>query len=198
MKLIALAMLSCLLTGCIFTKDHVDIEYKPLVTSERIIGAENIVVTVNINDVRFKENIDCKINDYGMEMTDIMANNGLAEFFKNVITSELEQRGFVIAPGGIILNIELCKFFNYFKSELFNLKAESETILSVVLKEKNGRIVYYKTIIGFGEEHVSFIIRGNDVSLVLEKSLHDALQKLMNDPDFMLALLSMGGEANRH
>ena len=66
MKFIALITLSCLLTGCAFTRDYVGIEYKPCSTPQRIVGAENVEVAVNVNDLRVKENVGCKINGYGM------------------------------------------------------------------------------------------------------------------------------------
>jgi uncharacterized lipoprotein len=165
MKFIALIMLSCLLTGCAFTRDYVGIEYKPYFMPQRIVGAENVEVSVNVNDVRVKENIGYKVNGYGMEMANIMANNDVAEVFKNAIICELQQRGFVITYDGSNLNIELCKFFNDFKPGLFSGS-------------------------GFGKEEPCFLAGGKNASLALERSLYHAVQKLMNDPDFILALLA--------
>lgn len=189
MKFIALIMLSCLLTGCAFTRDYVGIEYKPYSMPQRIVGAENVEVSVNVNEVRVKENIGYKVNGYGMEMANIMANNDVAEVFKNAIIWELQQRGFIITYDGSNLNIELCKFFNDFKPGLFSGSAKSETFLNIILK-KNGMVVYAKTISGFGKEETCFLAGGKNASLALERSLYHAVQKLMNDPDFILALLA--------
>lgn len=190
MKFIALIMFSCLLTSCALTRDYVGVEYKSYSTPQRIAGAENIEVAVNVTDLRVKESIGCKINGYGMEMANIMANNDVAEVFKNAVTWELQQRGFVISYEGSHLNIELCKFFNDYKPGFFSASANSETVLNVILKKKDGMIIYSKTILGFGEEETCFLTGGNNASLALEKSLYHAVQRLMNDPDFIWALLT--------
>ncbi len=189
MKFIPLVILSTLLTGCAFTRDYVDIEYKPNCTPQEILGAENVEVAVHIDDVRFKENIGCKINGYGIEMANIMASNDLSEVFKNAIIWELEQRGFVITCGGNHLDVELIKFFNNFKPIYFGARADSETILNVTLRNENGVMVYSKTIFGFGEEEICFLAGGNNARLALERSLYQAIQKLMKDPGFIGALL---------
>lgn len=190
MRFILFIILSGLLTGCAITRDYVDIEYTPCFVPQKIAGAENVEIAVNVNDIRGKENIGCKINGYGMEMANIMANNDLAELFKNAITFELFQRGFVISCDGSNLNIELCKFFNNFKLGLFSGSADSETVLNVVLRKKNGVIAFSKTIFGFGREETCFVAGGKNASLALEKSLYHAVQNLVNDPDFISVLLS--------
>ena len=78
-RYIALMMMPCLLTSCALTRDYVDIQYKPTSTPETVAGAENVEVAVNVKDVRVKQNIGCKINGYGMEMANIVANNDVAE-----------------------------------------------------------------------------------------------------------------------
>lgn len=183
-------MLSCFLTGCALTRDYVEIEYKPCSTPQTIVGSENVEVAVNVNDLRVKENVGCKMNGSGMEMANIMATNDVAESFKNAIIWELQQRGFVISNDGSNLNIELCKFFNDYKPGFFTASANSEAVLNVTLRKKDGVIVYSKTIFGFGEEETCFITGGHNASLALEKSLQHAVQRLMNDPDFIRALLT--------
>lgn len=190
MKFIALIILSCLLTSCALTRDYVDVEYKPYSVPQRVAGAENVEVAVHMNDLRVKENVGCKINSYGIEMANIMANNDVAEVFKNAVIWELQQRGFVIAYEGSNLNIELCKFFNDYKPGFFSASANSEAVLNVILRKKDGMIVYSKTILGFGEEETCFLTGGNNASLALERSLYHAVQRLMNDPDFIWALLT--------
>ena len=163
MKFIALIMLSCLLTGCAFTRDYVGIEYKPYSMPQRIVGAENVEVSVNVNEVRVKENIGYKVNGYGMEMANIMANNDVAEVFKNAIIWELQQRGFIITYDGSNLNIELCKFFNDFKPGLFSGSANSETVLNVILKKKRHGCLR--------QNHFRFWERGNLFSCRREKCI---------------------------
>jgi uncharacterized lipoprotein YajG len=183
-------MLSFFLSGCAFTRDYVDIEYTPRSTPQRIVAAENVEVAVNVNDVRVKEYVGRKTNGYGMEAANIMINNDVADVFKNAIIWELEQRGFVIGDCGSNLNIEICKFFNDYKLGPMCSNANSETVLHVILRDKSGTIVYSKTIIGLGEEEACFLTGGKNASRALEGSLHNAIKKLMNDCNFISALLA--------
>lgn len=189
-KYIALMMLPCLLTSCAFTRDFADIQYRPNLIPQRMVGAENIAVSVDVQDMRVKKNVGCKLNGYGIEMAKILPKNDVAEVFKNAIVFELQERGFVISEDGINLNIEIYKFFNDFKPGFFSVgAANSETFLNVTLR-KGSMIAYSKTIFGFGEEETCFLTSGTNASLALEKSLHHAVQRLMDDPDFISSLLN--------
>lgn len=190
LRLITLVVLSCSLTSCALTRDYVAIQYKPTSCPQRIMGAESVGVAVTVNDTRGKENVGCKINGYGIEMANIMPTHDIAETFKNAVSWELQQRGFVMASRGNDLNIQLCKFFNDYKPGFFSATAGSETVLNVTLKKKNGVIAYSKTILGFGAEETCFLASGSNATLALERSLYQAVQKLMNDPDFIFALMN--------
>lgn len=190
MKIIALIILSTLFTSCALMRDHVAIGYKPCCTPQTLVGAENIVVAVNVNDCRVKNNLGCKSTNLDVEMANIMAKNDVAQVFKDAVIWELQQRGFVVANGGSYLSIELCKFFNDFKEGFFSASANSETVLNVSLRNKDGALLYAKTIFGFGGEETCFVVGGNNASLALERSLQNAIQRLMNDPDFIWALLA--------
>lgn len=190
MKWISLLLLSCVLTGCAFTKDYVEVSYQPSCAPQRIRGAETIEVTVHVNDTRTKENVGCKINGYGIEAASIIANNDLVEVVRNAITWELEERGFVIAYGGHKLSIELCKLYNDFKPGWFCAKADAETVFNIVLKNKEGTVVYAKTIMGLGKEETCFFASGKNANLALQQSLRAAIQKLMNDREFIQALFT--------
>jgi uncharacterized lipoprotein YajG len=190
-KLITVFMLACLLTSCAFRSQYIENEYHPNTISEEIIGAENIRVAVNVNDVRIKDNVG--FIGWNQEYKDfmILTNSNLCTVFKDAIESELEQRGFAITAGGNNLDIEIYKFFNHFVITGFiSGKAGSETILHAVLKNANGNILYSKTIYELGEEHSCYLSNGANACLALNKSLTYAVQKLMDDPDFITALLT--------
>lgn len=80
-------------------------------------------------------------------------------------------------------------FFNDFKPGIFSATANAETILNITLRKRSGAVTYSKTIFGFGEEQSCFITGGKNASLALEKSLFHAVQRLMDDTDFLRALL---------
>ena len=190
MNYIALIMISCLLTSCVLTRDYVGIQYKPYYAAQRICGAENVEVSVTVCDYRAKNNIGYKCNSYGMEMANIMPANDVSEVFKNAIIWEMINRGFVISNDGSRLNVEICKFYNDYKIGFFSAVARADTVLNVTLRKRDCTMVYSKAIFGFGEETSCFLTTGNNASLALERALHYAVQRLMNDPDFIMALLS--------
>jgi len=184
MKFIALILLTSLLTGCALKTDYVDIEYKPYFTPQRIVETGNVEVAISVNDLRDKENVGDKV----WESFNIMANNDLSETFKNAIIWELQQRGFIIGQNGYDLNIEIYKLYNHFAQGGFTADANSETVLNVTLRNREGIIAYSKTIIGYGDEKPCFNLSGKNASLALERSLSQAVQKLMEDPNFIQAL----------
>lgn len=184
MRFFTLVMLLCLLTGCALKKDYVEIEYKPCFTPQKIVGIENIEVAINVSDHRVKEHVGDKV----WENFDIMASNSLVEGFKNAIAWELQERGFRIGHDGYNLDIEIHKFYNHYEYGPFAANANSETVLNVNLRNKEGMITYSKIILGFGDESPCFLLSGTNARIALERSLYNTIQKLMNDPDFIWAL----------
>jgi len=151
MQFIALIMLTCSLTSCAFSSHYIDNQYEPTTICEKIVGAENIQISINVNDERVQENVG--YIGFGQEPKNFMiiTNSNLPEIFKNAITSELELRGFLIADGGYNLDIEIYKFFNnFYVTGWVSGRGASETILQVVLKNTRGNILYSKTIYELG------------------------------------------------
>ena len=190
MKSIFLMALALLLTSCTLQRHYVDLEYKPCMMPQGIVGAENIEVCVNVYDFLGQENVVCKLSGFDRELVHIVTNQNVAEILQNAITWELQQRGFTIAYGGKNIEIEICKFRNNFKAEAFSISADSETILNVTMNKNDGMILYAKTVIGCGEEASCFRLSGKNTSMALERSLYDAVQKLVNDPEFIWMLSS--------
>ena len=74
--------------------------------------------------------------------------------------------------------------------DFFSARANSEAVLNVGFEEKDGTIVYSKTIFGFGGRGNLFSCKRQKCVFGIQRSLYHAVQRLMNDPDFTLALLT--------
>ena len=113
---------SILLGGCAVTKDYVNLQYVPNSNVQKIENSELITVTVKVNDIRvIKEKVSCKKNGYGMEMAPIISKNDVVELVSYAISNELSNRGFKIKKGGVVVSVELAKFYNDFKASSFTL-----------------------------------------------------------------------------
>lgn len=99
------------------------------------------------------------------------------------------NRGFIVNGGDIIVNIELIKFFNDFKSGFFAGDASAEVLMGSQVKLSNGNIIYNKIITGNYVEQNIQLATGNNAKLALEGALKDAVSKLVNDSDFIMALM---------
>jgi uncharacterized lipoprotein YajG len=105
------------------------------------------------------------------------------------IKTELQNRGFKVDGNGIVLNIELIKFYNDFKSGFFAGDAAGEVIMGSQVKRKDGNLIYNKTITGMYVEKNIQLATGQNAKLALEGALKDAVSKLVNDSEFIWALM---------
>lgn len=189
MNRLAILSMCFLLSGCAFTRDHISLDYKPTITPEKISDAKDVRVAVDVVDARLnKEAVGCKKNGYGVETAYIVADNDVTEILRNAVISELDQRGFTISEGENKVEIELCKFFNDFKVGFFSGGASSEALVTVVVKNEEGQITYTKTVMGLGVVETCFLANGKNAALALESALHNTVQTIVNDPNFIAAL----------
>lgn len=136
-----------------------------------------------------RDKVCYKKNAYGMELGEIISNNDVVELVRNSINTELTNRGFIVNGGDIAINIELIKFFNDFKTGFFAGDASAEVLMGSQVIQSNGNIIYNKTITGNYVEHNIQLATGNNAKLALEGALKDAVSKLVNDSDFIMALM---------
>ena len=136
-----------------------------------------------------RDEICYKKNAYGMELGEIISNNDVIELIREFIKTELTNRGFIVNGGDIAINIELIKFFNDFKTGFFVVDASAESLMGLQVKLSNGNIIYNKIITGNYVEQNIQLATDNNAELVLEGALKDAVSKLVNDSDFIMALM---------
>jgi uncharacterized lipoprotein YajG len=124
-----------------------------------------------------------------MELGEIISNNDVVQLVQESIKTELTNRGFIINDGDIVINVELIKFFNDFKTGFFAGDAFTEVLMGSQVKISYGNIVYNKIITGSYIEQNIQLATGNNAKLALEGALKDAVSKLINDSDFIMALM---------
>ncbi|MFA4901624.1 MAG: YajG family lipoprotein [Desulfobaccales bacterium] len=177
-------------SGCALTKEAITVDYTPQKNIEPIRGAEKIHLKVNVNDARsMQDKVSYKKNAYGMEMGAIIPHNDVVQLVRDSIKTELTNRGFIVNDGDTIINVELIKFINDFKTGFFAGDASAEVLMGLQVKLANGNIIYNKTITGNYVEQNIQLATGNNAKLALEGALKDAVSKLVNDSDFIMALM---------
>ncbi len=182
-----------LLTGCAVTRDHISLNYDPMMDVEKVPEAENIKVQVTINDKRVnKDRVGRKINGYGMPMALIVCENQVDELVKEALVRELTNRGFIQSPQDpqILVDVDLRKVSNKFKIGFWSPRSSSQTNLQLRVKSPDGSIKYVKTALGKGENKSFHFFAGPNAKIALERSLKDAIAQIVEDPEFIKALFT--------
>ena len=180
-------------SGCALTIDQVDLGYMPQQGVAIVNGADKVAVTVTLMDERStKDKVSCKKNGYGMEMAAIVSTNDVATLVSDAIIIELRNRGFKINEGRVAIKIELTKFYNDFKIGAWSGSAAAEVACSVQVKKPDGNINYAKAITGMYTEKGIQLCSGKNAKVALEGALKNAIAKLMQDEDFIKAILQAG------
>ncbi len=192
MKYIFLILSMFYLTGCALTRDQISLNYEPMSDVKKIQDAENTQVHVAVNDNRRnKDRVGRKINGYGMPMALIVCENQVDELVKEALLRELVNRGFVPSPQDpqILVDVELNKLSNRFKLGWWSGKGLSETNLTIKIQNPDGTFKYHKTIIGEGKNRHIQLASGKNAKIALEQSLQHAIVQIVEDPEFISALL---------
>ena len=186
-----LVIMAMLVSGCILTKDYINIEYIPETGISEIDGANSIRISVKSTDMRtIKDKVSSKKHGgHGRETAAIISNKDVATLITNTIEDEVRNRGFKIAEGDVHIGIELNKFYNDFKTGVWSWYAVSDLIMNVQVKESNGNINYTKSITESYIETGITLCLGKNAKMALEEVLKNTISKLMHDPSFIAALL---------
>jgi hypothetical protein len=89
-----------------------------------------------------------------------------------------------------LVDVELIKLSNRFKVGLWSGKGASETNLNLNVQNADGTIKYTKAVLGKGTKRGFVLLcSGKNAKIALEKSLKDAIAQIVEDPEFIKALL---------
>jgi uncharacterized lipoprotein YajG len=183
-------ILLLLSSGCALTKEHIALDYAPQQNIDLIRGSEKINLEVSVKDSRkMKDKVSYKKNAYGMELAEIISDKDVVNLVRDSIITELNNRGFKTDGNDAQVNVELIKFFNDFKTGFFAGDATGEVIMIAQIKRNGGNIIYNKSITGEYTEQNIQLMTGNNAKLALEGALKDAISKLVNDTEFIKALM---------
>jgi uncharacterized lipoprotein len=185
---------SVLMSGCALTTDRIDLSYTPQIGVTEVMGAKDVVVSVHINDQRQEKSnkVSCKKNGFGVEMAPILANEEVTVTLRRAIEQELQLRGFKIGNQALVSIIaDLTRFWNDHKTGFFAGDSVADLNMSVLVKNKNGSILYSRQIVSQGVEENIQLMTGDNARLALDKALAGGMQKLFEDPAFISALIEV-------
>jgi hypothetical protein len=100
------------------TTDTVVLGYQPQPWARPVGGADQVMVHMVVqDDRRDRSRVGCKKNGYGAEMAAIVSATDVAAFVRTTVEGELTRRGFKAGPKGLVVNVDLRKYYNDFKTD---------------------------------------------------------------------------------
>jgi uncharacterized lipoprotein YajG len=196
-KLLAALAIVSLCSGCALTTATIDVPYQSASTSVAAVpGASNVPIDVATTDGRttYRDRVGSKKNGYGIEMAAIIASNDPPTSISNAFRQELSARGFKIGSSqGADVQVAMVRFYNDFKNGFFSGDAVATVAFNVKIVSPGGSIVFTKYYEGTGTEPNIQLAGGDNARAALIKAFTASVNNVMSDPDFINALLTVGG-----
>lgn len=191
MKNVSLLVMLALLCGCALTVDKIDVPYQGKPNISIVDGADKFLVEITNEDKRtvYKDRCGAKKNGYGMEMAQIVCTNDISETFADAISSELENLGFKIGPGGKSVNVELVRFYNDFKMGFFAGDAVADGLINIKVYSSSKELLYSHSYEGGAIESNIQLATGSNARAALINAMSDIVAKVVQDKDLQVALL---------
>jgi Uncharacterized lipoprotein len=190
---VAIGVAAALLCGCALTTERIDVEYKPPASVAQVPGSSAISINVQVSDQRQdKSKVSAKKNGFGMEMAPILANEEPSITIRRAIEQELTARGFRLAPtaGSVQVACDLTRFYNDHKPGFFAGDAVAELNMLVIVRAKDGRQLFSRSVVAQGVEPNTQLMSGNNAMLALNRALSNGMKILFEDQAFLASLLS--------
>ena len=179
--------------GCALTTDRIHIDYAPDAPAA-LDGADRVHVAVTVVDTRtIRDKVSCKKNGYGIEMAPIVADHDVGQTLAEAIRTELRNRRFNVGDRGVVVRCELQRFYNDFKLGFFSGDALAEVAMNVQVQRPEGMVVFVRSFLGQGKEPNIQLTLGHNAKAALDRALKDAVSQLVNDREFVDALLHTPG-----
>jgi uncharacterized lipoprotein YajG len=183
------------LTACLISNQPlpVSLTYRPDSTVQSVTGAASTRVDVTVKDLRQDKSTLGDANTIAMSFP-IITNDDLAQVLKSAVESELANRGFDLGAGGALAAIDL-EGVAVDDHKTFNVDNINDVraivIIGAQVKPDNGKVLYSKVISG----KIAFESSRNETfssasERALDYALDEAVRNLMNDPEFIKALLA--------
>ena len=181
--------------ACALTTDTIVPGYQPQPWARKIGGAEQVAVRVAVRDMRRdRARVSVKKNGYGMEMAPIVSAMDVAGFIRANVALELARRGFpVVEQTGLVVNVDLRKYFNDFKIGFMSGDATAEVIFDVTAYQTgpsgDGPPLFLGHFEGSGENSGIQLCSGDNAKVALDAALTDAMRLMFSDRRFFAALM---------
>lgn len=180
--IIFLALLS--LSGCATTKHTTHLDYHPSKEMQGMLktpNAQGIQISIQCKDSR--------VNKEEQNLHLPFLQEEIQPFVENSFMAELLNRGFKIDKKGTNIEIEVVKFSGNYTRKLFTGEISAEVILNVVIKDKKGRAIFSKPVMGAATLGAVFFQNEKDLIMTLNKAFAQAVQYAINDEEFICTLL---------
>jgi uncharacterized lipoprotein YajG len=166
-------LLALSLSACALTTDYIDAPYVPLGPAVPVAGASAVTVSVAAKDARttYRDRVGSKKNGYGTEMAPIVANNDVIETTRAAIESELAKRGFVVAPGGTVVSVDVNRFYNDFKTGFFAGDSIAEIAVTVKVVGVDKSLLFTQHYEATGKEPNIQVMAGHNARAALSDAL---------------------------
>ena len=188
------ALICPTLGACALTTDTLVPGYQPQPWARRVNGAEQVAVRVVVRDMRRdRARVSVKKNGYGMEMAPIVSATDVAAFVRANVALELARRGFTVGQTGLVVNVDLRKYFNDFKTGFFSGDALAEVIFDVTAfqtgPEGEGPPIFLGHFEGAGQNNGVQLSSGENAKVALDAAFTDAMRMMFSDRRFLAALM---------
>ena len=178
------------LSGCALTTSRVPLHYGPPSKVSVLTMAKNVVVSVHVQDLRKHKKVGNKKNGFGMVMAAIYTKKNVAGTVRNAIEEGLQARGFRVGRNAVVfVNVGITKFYNTFNMGLITGSAVAKLDMTVIVKNKSGKQLFYRKILAKGENDSIFIASGGNAGVALDRALRNGVNMLFNNNKFTAALL---------
>jgi uncharacterized lipoprotein YajG len=174
----------------------VNLHYKAPTGQGAVVPAasnQQKTVTVNVKSLRKHHDVGGRVNTYDMHMAGIGVNGGVSHSVDDALCTALKDKGFAITPHGeALVHVDVLSFHGEGHSGLF-ISYRGHTTMRVIVNALDGDTVYsqvFATKVRYGGY---LLAGGGGTPKVLNALLNQAVNKIVNDPAFIHALLVARG-----
>ncbi len=181
---------SLLSAGCALQTEHINLTYRSAAPAQPLQDAAGKLVSVTAREGRTGDPqiVSVKKNSYGMELGDLVANQPVLPLVQNAVSTELAARGFVLAPGGADVQLELEHFFADYKNGFFTVSNAANISFLAQVRTPTGPVLYTRVINATARPDGSILGTPSLARESLDAALQQGVSTLIEDPAFLTAL----------
>jgi len=178
------------LSACGDKSVRVSLVYTPTDIATPVPGAESVSLDVVNQDKRtqFRD----RIGTIRGSLIRIVSDNDASDLVRGAVEQKLKGQGFVVAPGGLILTVELQNFYCDYGSS-----GSASIGFTLRARDAAGLTLYSRYYEGSSNGGSGFIFnREEGVKMLVEKALAQVIELVGDDKALQQALLSSKSKAS--